>query len=414
MPKVKLTAATVEKTKPPEKGRSELWDTQVPGLALRITPNGIKSWCIRYRASGKQKRFTLGTYPAISLADARNEASEAIRNVKMGQDVQREKEATRTAIAPQTLSEAFAVFIESYAKKKNRSWQEVENIFERRVRRKLGKRPLVDITRSDLISLFDAIEAPHSANKAYRYMNRFFGWCIEKNRLDDNPMIAVALPHPEAEVSRDRILSDDEIKLFWDACDQMGYPFGDFFKLLLALGQRREEVGGMCWKDLDINGKVWNLPKEITKNKKAHIVPLSPMSLEIIDAIPRQGKSKWVFTTTGETSISGYSRAKKILGRLIKETLDENELEDIPNWRTHDLRRTFASGLARLKVPQIVVEKTQNRATGEGAGVAGVYNRYSYMDEREAALSAWARYIEVLIKPDADSGEIIEFQAHIV
>ena len=110
------------------------------------------------------------------------------------------------------------------------------------------------------------------------------------------------------------------------------------------------------------------------------------------------------------TDIDGKAKAR--LDKWINEDREENGVENIPAWRIHDLRRTVASGLARLKVPQIVVEKVQNRVTGEGAGVAGVYNRYSYMEEREAALTAWARHIESLIKSDVESGDVIEFQAH--
>jgi integrase len=411
MPKVKLTAATVGKTRPPGSGRLELWDTQVPGLALRITAKGIRSWCIRYRASGKQRRFTIGSYPAISLSKARTEALEAMRNVQQGQDIQREKEAARIAVVPKTLAETFSDFIEGYAKKKNRRWKEVENIFDRKVKPKLGKRPIADITRADLISLFDGIDGPHAANKLYRYMRRFFRWCMEKGRLDENPILAVGLPHPEAEKSRDRILSDSEIVIIWNAAELLGYPFGGVFKLLLILGQRREEVGSMRWRDLDLKEKIWTIPREVTKSDRTHIVPLPPLARELIEAIPHQDKTEFLFTTTRKTSVSGFSKAKAKINKLAKEACDKDGKEDMPPWRTHDLRRTVASGLARLKVPQIIIEKVQNRATGEGAGVAGVYNRYSYMDEREAAMAAWARHIEFLISTGEEGGDIIELQS---
>lgn len=412
MPKIRLTDSFVKKTPAPETGRNDYFDTVVVGLEFRITSANKRSWSTRYRVGSKRPRFTLGTYPALSLSQAREAALEAIRATQKGQDLQREKQAARTAVSPQMLSEAFADFIEGYAKKQNRSWKEVESLFENEIRQKLGKRPLADITRADLIARFDDIKAPHTANKAYRYMGRFFRWCLEKGRIDENPMTSVALPHPEVEKARDRVLSDEEIMELWVAWNRLAYPFGDLFKLLLVLGQRRNEVGSMRWRDLNLKEKQWAIPREATKSDRAHIVPLSPLALELIEGIPKQGKVKWVFTTTGKTSVSGYSKVKARLDKWIKEAREQNEHEDMPPWRIHDIRRTVASGLARMKTPQIVIEKVQNRVTGEGAGVAGVYNRYSYMEEREAALTAWARHIETLVNPDGASGDVIEFQVH--
>jgi integrase len=410
LPRVRLTDSFVKKTRPPETGRVDYYDTVVVGLEFRITAANVRSWSTRYRVGSKRPRYTLGTYPALSLSAAREDALEAIRAIKKGRDLQREKVAARTAVASKTFAETFAEFIEGYAKKKNRRWQELENIFESKVKAKLGKRPLVDVARADLIALFDGIDGPHAANKLYRYLGRFFRWCMEKGRLDDNPMLGVGLPHPEAEKSRDRILADTEIVEVWAASEQMGNPFGDLFKLLLVLGQRRNEVAAMRWRDLDFKEKIWALPREATKSDRAHIVPLSPLALEIIKTIPKQDKVDWVFTTTGKTPVSGFSKAKAKINKLVNAARAIQELEDMPPWRIHDLRRTVASGLARLKTPQIVVEKVQNRATGEGAGVAGVYNRYSYMEEREAALNAWARHIEMLVKDDVEGAEVIELQ----
>ncbi|MBT5351213.1 MAG: DUF4102 domain-containing protein, partial [Rhodospirillales bacterium] len=239
MAKEKLTDPKLRKVRPPESGRIEIWDTQVPGLGFRVTAKGVKSWTIRYRVGTRHRRFTLGNYPALSLADARDQALIAIRDTRLGKDIQREKEITRTESAPKTLSEAFADFVKGYAKKKNRSWREVESLFENEIRQKLGKRPLTDITRADLITRFDEIKAPHTANKAYRYMSRFFKWCLEKNRLKESPMTHVVLPHPEVEKSRDRVLTDAEIVELWIVWERLAYPFGVLFKLLLVLGQRR-------------------------------------------------------------------------------------------------------------------------------------------------------------------------------
>jgi integrase len=159
----------------------------------------------------------------------------------------------------------------------------------------------------------------------------------------------------------------------------MGWPFGPLFQLLLVLGQREDEIAGMRWSDLDLVRGVWTLPREASKSDRLNQVPLPALARQIIEQLPRTG-SELVFSTTGSTPVSGFSKAKKRC----------DQLSGVTGWRLHDLRRTVASGMARLKVEPWVVEKVLNHQTGQLSGVAGVYNRWGYFDEKQEALERWA------------------------
>jgi integrase len=194
---------------------------------------------------------------------------------------------------------------------------------------------------------------------------------------------------PTAEKSRDRILSDDELRAILQACDQLNEPFGALIKLLTLTAQRRDEVGQMTWREVDIDARLWTIPKERAKNGIAHDVPLSDSAVKVLAGVRRIASSRGlVFTTTGETQVSGFSKAKKRLDAAVPSA---------PPWVLHDLRRTAASGMARLGVNLPVVEKVLNHTSGSFGGVAGVYQRHHFADEKRAALEAWAAHVETIV-----------------
>ena len=202
---------------------------------------------------------------------------------------------------------------------------------------------------------------------------------------------AAGVKPPAVEKSRDRVLSEDEIKAFWTGCDKLGWPFGPAFKLMLVTGQRRDEVAGIRWDDLNIENALWTLSRTQTKSDRLHEVPLSSLALEIIQSVPRTGEH--VFTTNGRTPISGFSKAKRELDEAAK----------LADWRIHDLRRTVASGMARIGVAPHVIEKVLNHAGGQISGVAAIYNRHGYADEKAGALDAWSRVIQNFWKTDENA-----------
>jgi integrase len=195
-------------------------------------------------------------------------------------------------------------------------------------------------------------------------------------------------------VPRDRVLDDDEIVRFWTACETLGPPFASLFRLLLLTAQRRDEVGGMRWSEIDFERCEWRIPRERAKNDKASVIHLSDFAIEILEGMPRIGDSDFVFTTNERAPVSGFSRAKNRLDALMGNP---------PEWTLHDLRRTGASGMARLNVPPHVVDKILNHVSGAIRGVSAIYNRYSYVEERRAALDAWARFVESLVRPGASN-----------
>lgn len=198
-------------------------------------------------------------------------------------------------------------------------------------------------------------------------------------------------------------MADDEVRLLWLACEKTGWPFGPLVKLLLLTAQRRNEVAHAELKEFALTGndQQWVIPEERTKNGKEHVVPLSAVVLQIIDALPKVGK-KFLLSTTGETPISGFSKAKKIIDAemlaLAKKEAAERGLDadavKVEAWTFHDLRRTAASGMARLGFPVHVVEAVINHKSGAIQGVAKIYNRYDYLDEKRQALTAWADLVQ--------------------
>jgi len=398
MPTSKLSTLKIEKAPPPSSGRSELWDSQTRGLGIRITPSGTKTWVMMYRLDGKQRRLTLGRYPDLSLADARAEAAKHLTTIAKGTDpvelleIQKRGRIEKRSNRLDHVSEEF---IARYAKPKNRSWKETQRILNREVIPHWGKRLVADITRRDVITLIDDIfdRAPFMANRTLSAIRRFFNWCVERDMLALNP--AAGIKPPAVEKSRDRVLSDEEVKVFWTACDALGWPFGPAFKLMLVTGQRRYEVAGMRWDDLDTESALWTLSRVQTKSDRLHEVPLSSLALEIIESLPRTGE--YVFTTNGKTHISGFSKAKRKF----------DEASKLTDWRLHDLRRTVASGMARIGVAPHVIEKVLNHGGGQISGVAAIYNRHGYANEKSGALDAWSETLaQIMGAPDSNIIEL--------
>lgn len=372
-----LTAKTLESFSPKAR-RQEVWDTHLPGFGVRISPSGKKVFFAMRRVGNRQQRVTLGDYPALSLQQARDAARQAFCEAE-GSD------AGPIEITPLTVRQAVQNFIELHAKPKNKDWRGQQRRLESNLVTVFGDRDIRSITRADMIGLLDKIMArgaPGQANRVLATVRKLFNWCVERCYMDTNPVHKLSAPAKER--PRDRVLNDEELAQVWQASDTLGYPFGPLIKLLILTAQRRGEVAGMRWSELDLNAKTWALPGSRTKNGRAHLVPLSEPAVDLLKSLPRFLKSDYVFTTTGQTPVSGFGKKK--------DTLDQSA--HVQPWRLHDLRRTAASGMARLGVAPHVVEKILNHSSGIISGVAAVYNRYGYEDEKRAALTAWASFME--------------------
>jgi len=244
-------------------------------------------------------------------------------------------------------------------------------------------RPLDAIKRSDVVRVLDGLVAsgkPYGANRALANLKRLMSWALDRGMIEVNPI--AGLKPPTKERSRDRILTDQELSALLQSADVEGYPFGAVFKMLVLTGQRRGEITGMRWSENDLNSRTWTIPASRAKNGQAHQVPLSDPAMSVLRALPRFLGSDFVFTTTGNTPISGFGRAKDRLDAAMGAN----------DWRIHDLRRTAASGMARLGVPPHVIENVLNHKSGIISGVAAVYNRYGYEKEKRDALARWGQY----------------------
>jgi integrase len=401
MPTKKLTDMFVERVKPPAAGRIEYFDAAFPGLALRVTDTGGKSWCAFYRFQGRLRRLTIGSYPALKPAQARREAQTALERVRQGIDPAEEKRARRDARTPEndTFEAVARDYLERHVRPNHRAstFAEGKRILERDVLPKWRKRPIASISRRDVIDLIDGIlerGATVQANRTLARLRALFNWAIEKDRVAVSPVARMKLPTQET--ARDRVLTDDELRWFWQACEAIGWPFGPLCKILLLTGQRRDEVATMAWPELNEDGRLWTIPRHKVKNDRGHDVQLSDATLALLRSLPRIGDGL-IFTTTVETPVSGFSRAKRRLDAAMLKAKGKDE--PIPDWTLHDLRRTAATGMARLGFPPHVVEKVLNHASGTIRGVAAVYNRFAYAEERRAALEAWGRHVAGLIAP---------------
>ncbi|MCF3973997.1 integrase arm-type DNA-binding domain-containing protein [Paracoccus sp. EGI L200073] len=394
---MKLKAATVDSIKPTDR-RQEIPDSLCTGLYLTVQPTGKKGWQVRYRHSGVHRRMTLGGYPILSLADARQRARDALALAAEGRDPAEEVKAAK-APKPKDDRDKVATVIDLFLKRhasRNRRADDVAAMFRREVLGKWGDREIHSITKRDLIDVLDAIVdrgSPVTANRLRAHLNTFFNWAKGRDIIGVNPLDGIKPPAPEK--PRDRVLNDAEIRLFWITSEHLGYPFAPLYRLLLLTGARLREVAEIEWRE--VNGDVWTLPAARSKNGDEHTIPLSPEARAIFDNLPRIGR--YAFTTTGLTPVSGFTRAKERLDRVMAEAA---EPETVPPFTIHDLRRTAATGMAGLRFPPHVVEAVLNHRSGTRRGVAGVYNRYSYADEKRAALNAWASYVTQLVegKPD--------------
>ena len=400
-----LTTKAVEAAKPDPAKRREIPDGIVAGLYLVVQPSGSKSWALRYRFGGKPAKLTLGRWPIMKLADARKAAAEAVEKIDHGEDPARAKKAAKAAQmeAQADDRDKFANVVELFLKRhasRNRRADDVAAFFRREVLDQWGARKIHEISKRDVIEVLDGIVdrgSPVSANRLRAHLNTLFNWCKGRDIVQVNPLDGIKPPAPET--PRDRVLSDDELRLFWRACDALGQPFGPLFKLMLLTGQRRGEVGGMT--EREIAGDLWTIPGARTKNGDEHTVPLASAARDVLAAVERiKGPAGYIFTTNGKTPVSGFTRATNRL----RETMAEIAAEDagqpieVAPFTLHDLRRTAATGMAGLGFPPHVVEAVLNHRSGTRRGVAGVYNRFSYADEKRAALESWARQVVELVE----------------
>jgi len=407
-----LTVKALESLKPGA-ARREVPDGHTRGLFYVLQPSGAASWAYRYRFAGKPKKLTIGTYPAIDIKAARELASEAAKAVARGDDPAATKQSAKIA-ARQAANETRELvenvvdtFIERHAKPNTRDWRETQRLLTKEVVSRWKGRRLGGIGRADVHDLLDGIVdrgAPVGANRAYAQLRKMCGWAVERGIIEHSPCDGVRAP--SAEKSRDRVLSDEELHQVWRACDAVAWPFGPLVKLLMLTGARRNEVAEMEWSEIDLAAKVWTLPASRSKNRRAHAVPLSPQAIEILESLPRIGDGKgFVFSTTGKTAVSGFSRAKACIDKALASA---NGGAALAPWTLHDIRRGVATGMGKLNVSLPVIERCLNHVSGSFAGIVSVYQHRDFSGEMRAALEAWARALDAIVTGKPAIGNVVE------
>lgn len=435
MAKIKISKSAVDAVQPQE--REEVyWDDRFAGFGLKVTPTGSKVYIYRYRvalpghaAKTAPKKYTIGKHGELTPDQARRRAQELAAIVASGVDPREQEMAALLAkqeairhdreLRLQENDLAFdriaAQWLEHYEHEKGRRPSSVtmaQLVVRRYLQPKFGNTPITQLAHKDLQAVIDAIPLNKRAMRrnVFAYASVLFGWAARRQYIPANPL--TSMEKPQAPISRDRVLDDAELLNVWKATELLPSPWGAFYRLLILTGQRKSEVAGMEWSELSRSTAMWTIPADRAKNKSPHLVPLSASVVAELDSLA--GEQDWpkvgyAITTTGRTPISGFSKAKRMLDEQIAEL---GEGKQPSHWRVHDLRRTVATGLQRLGVRFEVTEAVLNHISGAKGGIAGVYQRHDWAEEKRAALDAWANYLAHLLE-DTDQINVVRLEGRL-
>lgn len=439
----KLTKTSVDAIEAPQKTDLFVWDTDLRGFGVRVTPKGVKSFVLQYRMKNKaSRRMTIGGFGTPWTVDgARKEAERRLIKIRQGIDpaeeerlkaqalerleekrlqqeaerVQREVEqALQDQIAETLAFENYAdSFVEIYLKSNwPDSWKTAEGVLN--AAKPFFKKSVKEIVRADIVAHLDRYnDRPGMKKLVHSTFRKLFNWAEDRGVIDRSPIYRMKAP--KGVPARKRVLSAEEIIAVWLAAGEMGPLWRPYIRLLICTVARREEVAGMDRAEIDLGSSMWELPASRAKNDQPHRIPLNELALIELRSLGLAGKGL-LFTTTGKTSVSGFSKMKKALDekmlailkvRAAKRGEDPDSVEMVP-WRLHDLRRTGATNLQALGVPVEVTEAVLNHISGTTSGVAGVYNLYRYDSEKRAALDKWSKQLTILIRNGRSTSRVVD------
>lgn len=400
MPTTTLTDVIVKRVRPPSTGQVEHWDALVRGFGLRVTVKGRKTWVLWKRLrNGKAVRHTLGKYPDISLAGARDLARAALLLIAEGKNPtderKRDEERKRAERERPDSFSAVAAAFQANDRKAGPGWaKERARVIKRELVPAWGDLPIASITRADVIALLDSIAArgaPIQANRTKAIIGRLFTWAAPRFDLPGSPCVGIEKPGgDETKRKRSRVLSPAELRALWLAWDARGGMFGTFGKMLMLTAQRRGEVAGMRWADVHLDDGLWTIP--LAKGGHAHEVPLAPAAVDLLRTLPRQHGVDYVFSTRRAKPIGGFGKFKD------KTT----EVADVHAWRFHDLRRTAATMMADKGG---ISKETIRRVLGHSeSDVTETYVRWGWLREKRAALETWATIVATVVREPSKRG----------
>ncbi|MGO9057266.1 MAG: tyrosine-type recombinase/integrase [Candidatus Binataceae bacterium] len=383
--------------------QQDFWDTKITGFALRTAGQyATKTWFVRYRCNGSRRRYVLGTYPEMDLFTARRKAQQVLGEVAAGNDPAIGHAAFK---AEKDFEELSKLYIENYAKvnKRPRSVAEDQKMLKADLVPVLGQYKLSAIRRRDVIALLDVIVARGAkvhANRVKALISHMFTFAVDRELIEVNPCYRLKQPGGK-ETSRERVLSEGEIRRLWTALDSDFEPLkvSAAFKLGLLTAQRMGEIIGMAWNELDLDGGWWEIPSHRTKNHRIHRVPLVAGAVELLRELQKSARS------------DGYVFPSPMFGQPVRTVQRWTERvrtrADLINFTYHDLRRTSSTMMHAIGVDPMVVERILNHVQ---RGVAGVYNRYSYGAEKRAALVRLERKLEAIVTGQ-EPGNVITLSA---
>jgi integrase len=407
MKKRLTTASSVDALKPAET-RYIVRDSDVSGLELRVHPDGVKTWSLRYRIRGEQRRLKLGEYPRLTLAKARQRANVELRKVDAGIDPQAERQAaTREAerAKADSIEKLAERFIEEYARPRKRSWRADQMRLKKDVLPRWRGRAVSSIERRDCLELVDGIAergARIVANRVAALLSKLFGFAVEKLIIDVNP--AMRLPKPGVEAANrpekdkePKPYTPDEIRAIWQATETLLPSPKAILRLGLLTGQRPTEISDLMWNEVD--GNWWTIPSNRTKNRRDHRVYMVPAALALLKDVPRVEDEPYVFV--------GY-RGKRQMAAVNTAVFAGVRRRRNPR---HAMRDTVATGLGEIGVAIEDIAKVLNHTYGPK--VTGIYNAYGYDKEKRLALTKWGRRVEQIVKDEKardDEPKVVPFE----
>jgi integrase len=405
----------------------EIRDGDTRGLILTVLPSGRKQFAVRYRRAGKQRRLLLGEYPAVTLAVARKRARKAQSVIENGEDPAAVRQAAKKA-PTDTVKSLAEDYLKRHARKFKKSAEADDWLLTTNILPKWGGRSVRELTRRDVRTLVEAIAdrgAPVLANRALALVRKMLNFAVDHDYIDANP--AARLARPTREVSRDRVLTDDEVRRFWrilehfptteerpapgrkaakgkkaDPLCPVSPALAALLKVRLLTAQRGGELVLMKWSDVDLASGWWTIPASDTKNGEPHRVPLVGKAKAIIEALkPDDGEAEFVFVGRGASLRDRAKKAPAAIARALGF-----------DFRGHDLRRTAATRMAAAGIPRDHIAKVLNHVEG-GARATRVYDRHSYDAEKRMALEAWDRTLTAIVEQQSGAGgKVLTFSAN--
>lgn len=377
MTKIKLTDRYISSCKCSKGERLEISDSLCPGLYLRVSGTGTKSFCLIVR-QGALIRRTLGRYPILGLSDARRLALEAMREL-----------ANADRQPPKPKGKTVGELIDSYTKlhlqPNLRSWRNIKSKLSCAEAMDLQARPAAEITKGDILAIMDRLveaDAPFAAENLLKAYRALFNWAVARGEVPFNPCLG--LKSPAKHVQRDRVLTDQELAKVWAACDEVPQEFGALVRLLLLTGARRSEVAEMTWAEVE--GGIWRLPAARSKSGRANNRPLPRTAMAILATLPNHGQNTFVLSTTeGRRPSSAFNKRKRKL----------DEVSGVTGWTLHDLRRTVRSKLSELGIPWEVARRIVGHQVD---ALDATYDRHDYLAEKREALERLAEHIQQLAR----------------